>query len=79
MTNTLITIGITRISALHQDDTLDKEVLTGAERTLKSYKLTVGGTASYSRNTTSVNAVVDKLLGADLQAIFLGATAEPAA
>ncbi|WP_163362197.1 ABC transporter substrate-binding protein, partial [Klebsiella aerogenes] len=64
---------------LYQDDALGKEVLTGVERALKPYKLTMGGTASYPRNTASVSAAVDKLLGADLQAIFLGATAEPAA
>ena len=79
MVGALVTIGVTRIGVLYQDDALGREVLAGVERTLKPHKLTIAATASYPRNTASVSAAVDKLLGTDVQAIFLGATAEPAA
>jgi ABC-type branched-subunit amino acid transport system substrate-binding protein len=79
MVSALVTIGVTRIGVLYQDDALGKEALAGVERTLKAHKLGIAATASYPRNTAAVGAAVDKLLGADVQAIFLGATAEPAA
>ena len=79
MVSALVTIGVTRIGVLYQDDALGKEALAGVERTLKPYKLTIAATASYQRNTVTVGPAVDKLLSTDVQAIFLGATAEPAA
>ncbi|AXV80339.1 MULTISPECIES: ABC transporter substrate-binding protein [Ralstonia solanacearum species complex] len=79
MITALVTIGVTRIGVLYQDDALGKEATTGVERTLKAHKLAIAAMASYPRNTASVGPAVDKLLAADVQAIFLGATAEPAA
>jgi ABC-type branched-subunit amino acid transport system substrate-binding protein len=79
MVGALVTIGVTRIGVLYQDDALGKEVLAGVERTLRPHRLAIATTASYPRNTAAVQPAVDKLLAADVQAIFLGATAEPAA
>ena len=79
MVGALVTIGVTRIGVLYQNDALGKEALGGVERTLKAHKLAIAATASYPRNTAAVGPAVDKLLGTDVQAIFLGATAEPAA
>ena len=79
MVGALVTIGVTRIGVLYQDDALGKEALGGVDRTLKAHKLAIAATASYPRNTAAVGPAVDKLLGTDVQAIFLGATAEPAA
>ncbi|MDE2201091.1 MAG: ABC transporter substrate-binding protein [Burkholderiaceae bacterium] len=79
MVGALVTIGVTRIGVLYQDDALGREVLAGVERTLRPHKLAMATTASYPRNTTAVGPAVDRLLAADVQAIFLGATAGPAA
>ncbi|BCL90747.1 ethanolamine utilization protein EutH [Ralstonia solanacearum] len=78
MITALVTIGITRIGVLYQDDALGKEAIAGVERTLKAHGLPIAAMASYPRNTASVGPAVDKLLAADVQAIFLGATAAPA-
>ncbi|KFX78460.1 ABC transporter substrate-binding protein [Ralstonia solanacearum] len=79
MITALVTIGVTRIGVLYQEDALGKEATTGVERTLKAHALAITAMASYPRNTANVGPAVDKLLAADVQAIFLGATAEPAA
>ncbi|MCL9827289.1 ABC transporter substrate-binding protein [Ralstonia solanacearum] len=79
MITALVTIGVTRIGVLYQEDALGKEAITGVERTLKAHALAITAMASYQRNTANVGPAVDKLLAADVQAIFLGATAEPAA
>lgn len=79
MIGALVIIGVTRIGALVQDDAFGREALAGVERALKLHKLAIAATATYPRNTAAVRPAVDKLLGADVQAIFLGATAEPAA
>lgn len=79
MISALVTIGITRIGVLYQDDALGREAITGAERTLRAHKLEIAAKAPYRRNTADVAAAVDALLAANVQAILLGATVEPAA
>ncbi|MFP3890764.1 ABC transporter substrate-binding protein [uncultured Ralstonia sp.] len=79
MVGALAIIGITRIGVLYQDDAFGREAMSGVERALKAHKLAIAASASYLRNTSTVGPAVDKLLATDVQAIFLGATAEPAA
>jgi ABC-type branched-subunit amino acid transport system substrate-binding protein len=75
MANHLITVGMTRIGVVYQDDPFGKDGLTGAEQRLAEAKFKPAVIAGYERNTSKVEPAVAAVLAADSQAvIFIGQT-----
>jgi len=80
MASHLLTVGMTRIAVVYQDDPFGKDGLTGAEQRLLEAKLKPAVVAGYERNTTKVEPAVAAVLSADPQAvIFIGQTPPAAA
>ena len=80
MANHLLTIGVSRVAVVYQDDPFGKDGLTGAEQRLLEAKLAPAVVAGYERNTTKVEPAVAAILAADPQAvIFVGQTPPAAA
>lgn len=67
-------LDVKRIGIVYQDDGLGKDVLAGANDSARRHGIELVMSAGYPRNTTDTSAVVDKMLAAAPQAIFLGAT-----
>ncbi|WP_412478270.1 ABC transporter substrate-binding protein [Azonexus sp. IMCC34839] len=66
--------GQSKVGLVYQDDSLGKDVLTGAEQAAPKYNIQLAARAGYERNTLKVENAVDSMLKAAPQSIFLGAT-----
>lgn len=80
MASHLLTVGISRIGVVYQDDPFGKDGLTGAEQRLQEANMKPTVIAGYERNTTKVEPAVAAVVAADPQAvIFVGQTPPAAA
>lgn len=80
MVNHLMTVGITRIAVVYQDDPFGKDGLTGAMQRLEEGQLKPALVAGYERNTTKVEAAVAAVVAGQPQAVvFVGQTPPAAA
>lgn len=70
----LARLHVKRIGLVYQDDGLGKDVLAGAADSAPRHGVDLVVRAGYPRNTTDTSAVVAKMMEANPQAIFLGAT-----
>jgi len=75
----LTTIGLSRIAAVYQDDTLGKDALEGLEQALQDNLLRLVADASFERNTVKVAPAVEHMLRENPQAIVLLAVTESSA
>jgi ABC-type branched-subunit amino acid transport system substrate-binding protein len=72
--DSLSNLGLNRIGLVYQDDGLGQDVLTGAKDAAQRRNVTLVDTVGYTRNTTDTSAAVARMVAAQPQAIFLGAT-----
>jgi len=70
----LSNLNMRRVGVVYQDDGLGKDMLAGADASAKRRGIELVLRAGYARNTTDTSLVVDKMIQAAPQAIFLGAT-----
>lgn len=67
-------LSISRVGLVYQDDGLGRDVLTGSRDAAAAHGVSLVSSASYARNTTDTAQVVEKMISARPDAIFLGAT-----
>ena len=72
-------LGARRFGIIFQDDAFGRSVLTSYESALAAFDLPILAKASYSRHTHAVHASVFIMEKADLDAVMLATTTEPAA
>ena len=72
-------MGARRFGIIYQDDSFGRSVLAGYEDALMDFDLSILAKSSYSRHTHAVHASVFVLEKADLDAVLLATTTEPAA
>lgn len=79
MVQQLVTLGITRIAVMYQDDGFGKAGLAGVEAALARRQLQLVAAAGYERNTDRVDAAVQAIRATDAQAVIMIAINKPAA
>jgi branched-chain amino acid transport system substrate-binding protein len=79
MIKQLNTQGLTRVAVLYQNDAFGKAGLAGVESALQRRGQKLVASASYERNTVSVDAAVKVIRGAAPQAVVMVAVNKPAA
>jgi branched-chain amino acid transport system substrate-binding protein len=67
----LASIGITRIAAVHVDDSFGTDGLTGAKKGLEAARLTAVVLEKYDRAKPDFSAIIPKITKADAQAVIL--------
>ena len=72
-------LGARRFGIIFQDDSFGRSVLASYESALEAFDLPILAKASYSRHTHAVHASVFIMEKADLDAVMLATTTEPAA
>lgn len=70
----LSSLGLSRVGLVFQDDGLGRDVLAGAQAAAGRHGVNLMVQSGYARNTTDVAKAVADMAGANLQAVFLGAT-----
>lgn len=71
MINQVVTLGMTRIAVMYQDDAFGKAGLAGVEEAAARRNLKLVAAAPYERNTDQVHNAVKTILGADAQAVIM--------
>lgn len=71
MVNQVVTLGMTRIAVMYQDDAFGKAGLAGVEEAAARRGLKLVAAAPYERNTDQVHGAVKTILAADAQAVIM--------
>lgn len=71
MVNQVVTLGMTRIAVMYQDDAFGKAGLAGVEEAAARRGLTLVAAAPYERNTDQVHGAVRSIATADAQAVIM--------
>ena len=79
MVQQLATLGIDRVAVMYQDDGFGKAGLAGVEAALAKRGRKLVASAGYERNTDHVEAAVNAIKAADVQAVIMIAINKPAA
>lgn len=79
ITKNLVTVGLTRIAVLYQDDGFGKAGLAGMAAAMKPHNIAPITTASVPRNSLDVQAAVHKIVQANPQAVVMVTLYRPTA
>ncbi|MEK9952338.1 MAG: ABC transporter substrate-binding protein [Curvibacter sp.] len=79
MVQQLVTLGMTRVAVMHQDDGFGKAGLEGVEKALSKRRLRLSAAAPYERNTDQVEQAVKTILASDAQAVIMISVNRPTA
>lgn len=79
MVQQLVTLGMTRVAVMYQDDGFGKAGLEGVEKALARRQLRLSVAAPYERNTDKVDEAVKKILASDAQAVIMISVNRPTA
>lgn len=71
MVQQVVTLGMTRIAVMYQNDAFGKAGLAGVEAAVAKRKMKLVGSAGYERNTDQVRDAVKQIHAADPQAIIM--------
>ncbi len=71
MVNQVVTLGMTRIAVMYQDDAFGKAGLAGVEEAAARRGLKLVAAAPYERNTDQVHGAVRSIAAADAQAVIM--------
>ncbi|MFN7711808.1 MAG: ABC transporter substrate-binding protein [Curvibacter sp.] len=71
MVQQLVTLGMTRVAVMYQDDGFGKAGLEGVEKALAKRQLRLSVAAPYERNTDKVDEAVKRILASDAQAVIM--------
>ena len=71
MVHQVVTLGMTRIAVMYQDDAFGKSGLAGVEEAAARRGLKLAAAAPYERNTDQVQGAVRGILAADAQAVIM--------
>lgn len=71
MVNQVVTLGMTRIAVMYQDDAFGKAGLAGVEDATARRGMKLVAAAPYERNTDQVQGAVKTILAADAQAVIM--------
>lgn len=79
MVQQLVTLGMTRVAVMYQDDGFGKSGLEGVEKALTKRQLRLSVAAPYERNTDKVDEAVKRVLASDAQAVIMISVNKPTA